>query len=458
MAARRARLTFELLESRVNPVGNVIVKPIGSSLYVTGDTADNDVSISQTASNSFTITPRSGTTVNSGTAPVRIDNVMGDLVIRLGNGNDRIGLGAFGMTLRVGRDLILNGGNGDFELNAIGHLGVGRDLIVSHAIGDNRLTDFSTLTVGRDFRVSTGPGNSETGVLNSGPGVNSVGRNLSVINKLGSSSNIFNAMAVGGDVLFNSAARRDDNIFNYFDGGSEEGRQTIVGDFVVRARGGSAIINFIDTDTRGDVRMDLRPSTYWQAQIGKALLPGIPVIGGSISFFAPTGDYNQLRLGELNDVNGSGLTLLGDLSVNVGTGSETILLSGLTVGGDTSVKTGAGLDEVDIEDSIFRGSFELWTGTWNDVVKIERREGVDNLSSTQFWDDVYFNLGYGNDTLDLGRAGDQGTVVRILEMAIFDGSIGIDRRDAANVEEFGVKGRYVRFEQSGPASLFDNPL
>src|SRR4051812_7347020 len=120
MPRRPVRLALHSLEGRLTPAGNVTAKLVAGSLVVTGDQQSNTLAVTQTAANSFTVTPVDGTTVNGQADPVTVSGVTRDLVLRLGRGDDRVQFGVgFGEpvdlneTITVRRDLVVDGGPGN---------------------------------------------------------------------------------------------------------------------------------------------------------------------------------------------------------------------------------------------------------------------------------------------------------------------------------------------------------
>ena len=109
------RFTFERLESRLTPAGNVTAVFSEGSLLVTGDGADNAIRITQDSRREFTIASEDGTTtINGGSGPVTISGVARGVRVRLNGGNDMLFLGGEGAgALRVERDLRVDLGGGD---------------------------------------------------------------------------------------------------------------------------------------------------------------------------------------------------------------------------------------------------------------------------------------------------------------------------------------------------------
>src|SRR4051812_38376182 len=86
---RRNRfLRLEQLESRYCLDGNVHAFVRGGDLHITGDSAGNEITITQSANNSFTISARDGTTtINGQSADVTL-NARRNVIMSLGRGDD----------------------------------------------------------------------------------------------------------------------------------------------------------------------------------------------------------------------------------------------------------------------------------------------------------------------------------------------------------------------------------
>ena len=102
-AGRRLTLAVRPLEPRDVPAGNVTTALSQGTLILTGDRLANDVTVSQPAPGTITVTPAAGTTVNGGTDPVTVPGLTANLVVRLGAGDDRLAFDLAGPIALPGR-------------------------------------------------------------------------------------------------------------------------------------------------------------------------------------------------------------------------------------------------------------------------------------------------------------------------------------------------------------------
>src|SRR5437762_12529252 len=83
------RLGLELLESRRVLAGNVHAFVSGKSLHLDGDSRNNEITIEQSASKSFTISSRDGTTTINGQAgPLTLNGISKNVFVTLKGGDD----------------------------------------------------------------------------------------------------------------------------------------------------------------------------------------------------------------------------------------------------------------------------------------------------------------------------------------------------------------------------------
>src|SRR5262245_24041684 len=88
-APRHRTLGMERLESRKVIGGNVQAFVSGGHLPVTGDSADNDITITRNGGQAVTITGNNGTTVN-GQADQDFFRISKDIRVSLGAGDDTV--------------------------------------------------------------------------------------------------------------------------------------------------------------------------------------------------------------------------------------------------------------------------------------------------------------------------------------------------------------------------------
>src|SRR5262245_59045959 len=138
--ARRFQPTFEHLEDRTVPAGNVTAAILGGNLYVIGDSAANNIVIGQWADRTIAIASLDSTTTINHVAgtPLILNGFRGAAFIFMGAGDDivsliglhprgslLVGMGPGNDTLwatavTARRGSLLNGGDGGDTLNLIG--------------------------------------------------------------------------------------------------------------------------------------------------------------------------------------------------------------------------------------------------------------------------------------------------------------------------------------------------
>ena len=127
----------ERLESRALLAGNVLVQLQNGNALITGDDAANQFEITG-GLNSIRIRGLEGTTINGGAAEFTLASAAtfaGNLRIQLGDGNDRLAIGA-DVTLAAAQ---IYGGNGDDNLS-ISTCTLTGNLVVDAELGNNTVT------------------------------------------------------------------------------------------------------------------------------------------------------------------------------------------------------------------------------------------------------------------------------------------------------------------------------
>jgi hypothetical protein len=183
----RRHLSVEHMEGREVPAA-VVTALLNGSLFVIGDVNADTVTISQAAPGQVTITPGVGTTVDGLPIPVT-RSFIGNLVIRLGAGNDNLSFDLF-RPITLPGNLVIDYGimgtgtktttttnSGQFDLT------VARGLGIRYAPGQVTTT-LDNLAVAGNALVVHGAGDSTLTIDNqAGAGhFSSVGGNLTVIN------------------------------------------------------------------------------------------------------------------------------------------------------------------------------------------------------------------------------------------------------------------------------------
>ena len=174
MKTQQPQSRIESLESRITPAGNVLAQLIGGHLIITGDAAANAVEVVETQGGTldavaYLISPSDATTtINGGSTPVTITGVTADVRLALGAGNDLARVGT-GEEMRVLRDLIIHGGDGD-NVVEIGSFVVGRDIKVLNGRGDDRLEIPEGVVAEGNISISHGAGSSTSRLVGLGTG------------------------------------------------------------------------------------------------------------------------------------------------------------------------------------------------------------------------------------------------------------------------------------------------
>jgi VCBS repeat-containing protein len=165
-------LALEQLESRVVLTGNVQAFVTGGTLRVNGDSADNQILISQVGPQIFQISSRDGTTtINGQTAPQTFSRAKNDMQINMGAGNDVVEIaGVAGAPLTVKQRLSVVTGPGDDQvlvsnvraLRLTIDTGAGNDTL---NIGSGGAT--AGVNVTKEAVIAMGAGNDNAVIANS---------------------------------------------------------------------------------------------------------------------------------------------------------------------------------------------------------------------------------------------------------------------------------------------------
>jgi hypothetical protein len=144
---------LEALESRILLSGNVAATVTGGVLTLTGDAANNVITLTRVG-DQVTITPDAATKINNGTAGAGVDvlSVTGSIKINMGAGNDSLTVAGKAIG-GVGTPFAIGSGNGDLTID----LGAGDDQLVLAGVE------------ARDVRVITGTGNNAVTVTGLDP-------------------------------------------------------------------------------------------------------------------------------------------------------------------------------------------------------------------------------------------------------------------------------------------------
>ena len=158
MKSHRRVLHFESLESRHLMAGNVTASQVGGDLIVEGDQLGNYLIIRQLTADSYRLSgSRDGTPdtmVNGQPTDVTVNGILGNVVIRLANGDDQLGI--FNSMQTIPKALIIDGGDGDDRMDVSSAI-IGTELIVDAGAG-NDFFDCAHSSIGTSLTYRLGDG------------------------------------------------------------------------------------------------------------------------------------------------------------------------------------------------------------------------------------------------------------------------------------------------------------
>lgn len=449
---RKCRLALLPLEAREVPAGAVTTAVVLGNLVVTGDSADNQITVSQAATGQVTITGTGGTTVDGGAAVTK--SFTGNLVIKLKGGNDTV---SFDLTnpIDLPHDLAVSCGPKDTgtkvtqTINAAGNdLIVGRNLAITYAAG-TVTTTLDNLNVTGNVAVRHGTGDSTfTAESKAAAGVFShIGGSLSVTNTLGQATNVLADTNVDRNVTFANGravtGAGSTTIANAVNTAlANIGGNVTVSNASGDSTGGGDRVG--DVHVKGNVRLSLGTGAF-SATVADVLGASGLAIDGSLTIFGGTDGADTITLGA-GGAAGVALTVGKNLMVRAGTHAATFALDNVSINGNTSITTGSEADTITIdgaasdEGSTFSGAFAVSTGAGTDTLSINATAG--STATTDFEGRVSVNLGADNDTLNLATGG----VVNFLAPAnvpvVFDGGAGVGDVNTKVVNMANVRGTH----------------
>jgi hypothetical protein len=106
----RRSLSFQQLEDRKVFAGDVSADVVNGNLVITGDSASNQIEVTQTALNWYKVTGLNGTEIN-GRAD-RLFRVTGGMTMNMNGGNDVVKIGGEIFDIDIDGALTVNGGSG----------------------------------------------------------------------------------------------------------------------------------------------------------------------------------------------------------------------------------------------------------------------------------------------------------------------------------------------------------
>jgi VCBS repeat-containing protein len=165
------RLGLERLESRVVLDGNVHAFVSGGNLHIDGDSQNNAITITQSATGSFTITSGiSATTINGQAGPVTLDGVRKNVILNMKDGDDTVEFDGTTDQITIRGRLIADMASGNDQLMMENvHL---RGMTINMGTGDDTLnfgSDGSSdgVTSSKLANINMGPGTDDARIANS---------------------------------------------------------------------------------------------------------------------------------------------------------------------------------------------------------------------------------------------------------------------------------------------------
>jgi len=455
--SRRFRPALELLENRLTPAGNIYAAVRLGSLYISGDTRDNAVMITQDKLGTFTVSPAdTSTRINGRSAPITFTRVTGSVITNLGLGNDTVQLGAAkGDTLIVNRDLQIMGSSGDKTVQALADLFVGGNVAVTTNGGSDTMDFTGAIYVHGNMNIDAGRGDNFITIAPTG-GTNTIAGSLNVTNMGGvSSTSIFDTsvlhdlnLSSNGSPFINSD--RTSDIF--FGVSSGDVKTAVLGNANITLKQNGGSIVFADTNVAGNANISAAPS-------GDANSPSVSVLVGPLvngsdvgiagNLTVTTGSPASLTLGTVEGGAQAMLRVGGGTSLTTGNGDDQISLTGLVSTLDMRVNTQAGADLVTMDDSAVFGNLIMNLGDGADSLLLEGKE--DATGVTQLVGDFRIMLGNDDDSILVGVLGDSTRMVQTYASRFFDGGAGFDtilnpRLNLVSPDGSSSDGAFANFE------------
>jgi hypothetical protein len=424
--SRRLRPSFERLEDRWTPAGNVtaVFTAATATLTLTGDALANGVDVSAGAGGlgSFGVTgvvDGTATTVNNSAATLTFNGVK-NLVINLNGGNDSLQFGiTTAGTIIVQGNLTINTGTGNDTILTAG-AGVPLDVFGALSITNGAGNATTILTdvnvVGAVTINHSAGGNEFFAVTASTTTYNSFG---SFTYTGGTGFDFIDVVDtnVNGNVTVNCGAGTvlgQGAFVTFFPNNFSTNAQTIKGNLSITNTSGTFFDTVDDTNVNGNVNISAGNggNDTIQFQAEPLITTITPVVKGNVTMTC-TGNTPTVNVGHNTLFTDVSFVIQGGLTISLGSssGQDSVTLNDLaSVGnssltGGISITTGSGTDIVQIDTvgngSTFNGNLTINTGAGNDTV---RMNGA-GASPTFFFGTVNVNQGAGSDSLELGLTG-----------------------------------------------------
>jgi hypothetical protein len=412
---------IERLEGRIAPAGIVTVELTNGILTLTGDGADNSVTVEGGLTNQIRVTGMSGTTLNNATdTELGFDLPSGGLRginADLSDGGDTLSLTS--LKTRLDIDIDLGGGNNLanlFGLNA-------RNLVIAGGSGSDTISfPFTGRTVLRGgLEVTAGDGTN----------------NLSIISEAKIAKGISYVGGTGPDAIFVTAPKwtvnggidlaigSGPNTVSLFTNGTVNGSIRVTS---LDEPAASNALAFITVSSRinGDVTIDFGASNNAVnfLAIGSLAIAGkLTIDGGAGNDTVLIGGLNVAIAGGVNFLGGAGTNSFtndakrlttNSLSINGDLAGDSVALHNLvTVRRSASFDLGDGSNSLVSDGNVRFGALDYAGGSNNDIVTFSLSGTLQVLAKSQF------DLGAGSGTLSVASAA-----------AAFGGPIAITSLDA----------------------------
>ena len=439
----RFRPTFDSLENRLVPAGNINALLVSGSLTLTGDALANSVTLSQPGAGQLTLTPDATTSISGGPAgaAVTFANITGSVTLNMGAGDDSV-IFDWPQTINLPLDLTINGGAGNNTINNVNgtaatSVNVFRNLRITNGAG-NDSTALGNLNAGGSITINNGDGDSTTQIHGIGATANVVGGSLAITNGRGFDFNEIFRTNVGKNLTINNgfgnATTGDgtDTTFGTFGAGVSALQLTIGGSATVTNLSGKVDQERLaDVDVGGNILFSAGSGTSARFVLGQSLLTGIGVVHGNVTIAAATAGSTGINLGAAH-----GLDILGNLSITTGSQSDGISIqNGVLVQGATTISTGAADDTLFVRDA-----------TFNNRVSVNMGDGADKMAlntgtvsnTVNFLNAVSVAMGNGNDTVDIGSQATTANFFGALSVNLGAGDDSVRLGGSATVNLFGT--------------------
>jgi hypothetical protein len=456
----------EALEARVLLSGNVLVSVAGESLLITGDSADNHISIQQDGQGAYTILGAEGTTVNGKTQDSK-PGAYRDIILNMASGGaDTVELAS---NMRVGRvdlatlkgprgSISYTGGAGDDRLLLGGKKATGNVTFTANPSDGDTITVSDALgqTNTFEFQATGGVGEGNIEVLIGGDSLETLQNFIEAFNDVGGPMSIVDtshdlvvscrltsvmAGTAGNEpIAKNSASIEVDGMAGGVDfvidclnvqatlgGGNNwlsigtlaasEGLVSMIyGNVSVTGTAGDDVVVVHNTTIAGNVTANLGGGENTLA----LLCSDCDGVGGNVTFTGGAGDDGVYVFGEEAEIGGNLIATLGAGDNELEVTSE----EGIEIGGNVIVTAGIGGDDVELEGCDVLGNVSLTLGggeenyadlsylTCSGTVSVKANGGDDDvdLSESKVLGNVSLDMGAGQNEVILNSLRCGGTV------------------------------------------------